>query len=152
MIFDRIENAKNYDCLGAAFQKAFRRMEAYDAAAFVKGKTDVGDGLSLVQIETETRDHAQVSLEAHRKYADVMFLVQGEEVLFYKPTAQLTREKKPYTEEIDALLTEMNDDAQKLRFTPGSFVIFFPQDGHGADGMIDAPKAVRRCVIKVPLN
>ena len=48
MIFDRMENAKQYEALGPAWRAAFAAMERYDAAAFAAGKTEPAPGLAMM--------------------------------------------------------------------------------------------------------
>ena len=90
MIFDRMENAKQYESLGRAWWAAFDAMARYDAAAFAPGKTALPAGLFLSQME-ETLKPVPEAFEAHRKYADLMFMAEGEETVFYTPAAALQR-------------------------------------------------------------
>lgn len=152
MIYDKKENANSYLALGPAFEEAFALMQSYRPEQFEKGKTTFDSGISLVQIETRTRDASAIKMEAHRKFADLMFMAQGEEELFYKPTNELSEITQEYRDDIDALLAAKDADVAKLYLDPDRFAIFLPQDGHAADGMIGEEKDVRRIVIKVPLN
>ncbi len=152
MIYDKKENANAYLSLAPIWKEAFALMRSYDPKNFEKGKTTFDNGLSLVQIETQTREASAIKMEAHRKYADLMFMAEGEETLFYKPTNELSEITQEYREDIDALLAVRDDDVTALYLDPDRFAIFLPQDGHAADGMIGNAKGVRRIVIKVPLN
>ena len=151
MIIDRIENAASYTALGPVWEKAFEIAKNYDVSKFVHGKTDMGDGISLVQLEYETKAKENCLLEAHRKYADLMFIAEGAEVICCKPLDTLTDITTEYDESIEALLAKMNDDVLDLHMTPGTFVVFLPQDAHGAGIAEGAPAKVRRIVSKVPL-
>lgn len=151
MIIDSIKNAGSYAALGPIWEKAFKIAQEYDVANFVHGKTDMGDGITLVQLEYETKAKEESLLEAHQKYADVMFVVEGAEVICYKPADELKNITKPYDESIEALLAKMDDDVLDLHMTPGKFVVFLPQDAHGPGVAEGAPARARRIVIKVPL-
>jgi len=152
MIFDRIENAKSYAALGPAWREALRQMEQYDPAAFCRGKTPFGAGLSMAQLEYETKPASQAALEAHRQYADVMFMAEGEELVYWKPAAALSRISSEYDPETDALLAPLDPDALPLHLTAGMFAVFLPQDAHAPCCILGAPRTVRRVVIKVPLE
>ena len=152
MIIDRIENAQQYAFLGKAWKTAFDAIQNFDSASFEKGKHPIEDGVTLVHIETQTRDRNALKLEAHRRYADVMFLTEGAETLYWKPTADLKEITSEYNPEIEALLATHDDDTMSIPFAPGLFVVFLPQDAHAADGILDEVQTVRRIVVKVPLD
>ena len=148
MIFDRMENAKRYESLGAAWWAAFDLMARYDASAFRTGKTAMPAGLYLSQME-ETLKAAPEAFEAHRRYADLMFMAEGEETVFYTPAAELRRITSAYDAESDCLLAAPQPGAVPLPLGRGTFAAFFPEDAH-APGC--GSGTVRRVVIKVPLD
>jgi len=148
MIFDRMENAKQYESLGRAWWAAFDAMARYDAAAFAPGKTALPAGLFLSQME-ETLKPVPEAFEAHRKYADLMFMAEGEETVFYTPAAALQRITAEYDPARECLLAAPQPGAVPLPLGKGAFAIFFPQDAH-APGCGEG--VVRRVVIKVPLD
>ena len=153
MILDRIENANQYFCMGPQWETAFTAIQQYDPAKFVKGeKIMLDNGVKLLQFEPTTKTRDKVIFEAHRKFADIMFFPAGEEKIAWKPTAELKNITKEYTEEMEALLADLDDDAVEIPMKPGMFVVFLPQDAHGPDIAVGEPAAVRRVVVKVPLD
>ena len=153
MILDTIANTGCYDALGPQWKTAFDAIRTYDPARFQKGEAILLDhGVKLLQFEPTTKPREQVKLEAHRKYADIMIFAAGEEYIAWKPTDQLHNITSPYAGETDALLATMDEDALLLPMKPGMFVVFFPQDAHGPDCTLGESAAVRRIVVKVPLN
>ena len=60
-------------------------------------------GLYLSQME-ETLKAAPEAFEAHRRYADLMFMAEGEETVFYTPAAELREITSAYDAESDCLL------------------------------------------------
>lgn len=153
MIIDRIENASQYFCLGPQWKTALTAMQEYDPAKFQKGEKIMLDhGVKLLQFEPGTKARSDVKFEAHRKFADIMFFAAGEEKIAWKPTAQLQNITTQYTEEMEALLATLDDDALEVPMKPGMFVVFLPQDAHGPDIAIGEPASARRIVIKVPLD
>lgn len=153
MILDRIENASQYFCMGPQWQTALTAIQQYDPAQFVKGeKIMLDNGVKLLQFEPTTKPREKVIFEAHRKFADIMFFPAGEEKIAWKPTAELKNITTQYTEEKEALLAELDDDAVEIPMKPGMFIVFLPQDAHGPDIAVKEPAAVRRCVVKVPLD
>ena len=153
MILDRIENASQYFCMGPQWETALTAIQQYDPAKFVKGeKIMLDNGVKLLQFEPTTKTRDQVKFEAHRKFADIMFFPAGEEKIAWKPTAELQNITTEYTEEMEALLATLDDDAVEVPMKPGMFIVFLPQDAHGPDIAIGEPGPVRRCVVKVPLD
>lgn len=153
MILDRIENASQYFCMGPQWKTALTAIQQYDPAQFVKGeKIMLDNGVKLLQFEPTTKPREKVIFEAHRKFADIMFFPAGEEKIAWKPTADLKNITTQYTEEKEALLAELDDDAVEIPMKPGLFIIFLPQDAHGPDIAVKEPATVRRCVVKVPLD
>ena len=153
MIIDRIENASQYFCLGPQWKTALTAMQEYDPAKFQKGeKIQLDHGVKLLQFEPTTKLRSDVKFEAHRKFADVMFFAGGEEKIAWKPTADLQNVTAEYTEEMEALLATVDEDALEVPMKPGMFIVFLPQDAHAPDIAIGAPASARRIVIKVPLD
>ena len=153
MILDTIANAGCYESLGPQWKTAFDAIRAYDPAQFRKGECILLDnGVKLLQFEPTTKPQHQVKLEAHRKFADLMIFAAGEEYIAWKSTDQLHSITTPYTEETDALLAAMDEDALLLPMKPGMFVVFFPQDAHGPDCVRGDAAPVRRIVVKIPLS
>ena len=153
MILDRIENANQYFCMGPQWETALTAIQQYDPAKFVKGeKIMLDNGVKLLQFEPNTKVRDLVKFEAHRKFADIMFFPAGEEKIAWKPAAELQNITTEYTEEMEALLATLDDDAVEIPMKPGMFIVFLPQDAHGPDIAIGEPGPVRRCVVKVPLD
>ena len=150
MIFDRLENIKQYENVHAGVTKALQAMANYTPENYQTGRVELdGDNvfLSCNQYETITLENAKV--EAHRKYIDVMYMVEGEEFIYVKPTCMLKNIKSEYDSSIDALLATRDDDAIPIRLTAGCFVVLFPQDAHAPACCVDCPISVKKIIGKV---
>lgn len=89
MIADTIEHAGRYFC-AEGITKALQLLRGYTPVDFVPGKHEIdGERLFLIHTEYETEPAEQGLMEAHRKYADVMLMLEGEEALYFKPTGRL---------------------------------------------------------------
>lgn len=152
MIFDRIENADSYSFGVKGWKDAVKLMKSFNPEDFVKGKTPFENGISLVGCEYETKPLENAKMEAHKKYADLMFMAEGEEFLLYTPTDTLKTTLTPYSESIEAALYAQNGNEAKLLLKKGYFAVFLPSDGHSAGVMTAAPEKVRRMVVKIPLD
>ena len=96
-----------------------------------------------------TNDPAEAIFEAHRAYIDVMYMVEGEETIYVKPTSQLSKITKEYDPAGDALLADMDADATPVRLTAGSFIVLMPQDAHAPACWVDEAKGVKKIIGKV---
>ena len=81
-----------------------------------------------------------------------MYMVEGEETIYVKPTERLMTVTKPYSAEIDALLGETDVDATPVRLTAGSFIVLFPQDAHTPACHTDGLHRVKKIIGKVALD
>ncbi len=92
-------------------------------------------------------------VEAHRRYIDIHVVITGEECYRYYPLEHLESERA-YDEENDAELFHKNVEATaSARLRPGSFIAFFPQDGHVPmlphNGQ---PTTVKKIVVKIAMD
>jgi YhcH/YjgK/YiaL family protein len=152
MVIDRLEHAKMYESLGEDIAEALRFFEKYqDDGEDLPAQTELRGGRILVKgVNYTTEAKSPGRMEAHRKYIDVMYVVEGEERIFYKPFAEAEGEATPYDEGKECALVPVDADAASLRFSEGHFLIFFPQDGHLAAQLWQKPCKVRKFIAKVP--
>ena len=152
MIFDQMKNASCYQGILPAVTTALEKMATYTPDNYPGGKVTIdGDNLFLLLNTYETRDPAAAQFEAHEKYIDVMYMVEGEEIIYVKPTEALSTITKEYDPAIDALLAKLDSDAAPVRLTAGSFVVLFPQDAHAPACYDTAPQTVKKIIGKVKI-
>ena len=152
MIFDQMKNASCYQGILPAVTTALEKMAAYTPDNYPGGKVTIdGDNLFLLLNTYETRDPAAAQFEAHEKYIDVMYMVEGEEIIYVKPTDALREITKAYDPAIDALLAKLDDDAIPVRLTAGTFVVLFPQDAHAPACYDKASQTVKKIIGKVKI-
>ncbi len=154
MVIDRLEHAKLYDSLSEDIAGTLRFFENYqDDGNDLSAQTKLDGGRILVKgVNYLTAEKSPDRMEAHRKYIDVMYVVEGEERIFYKPFAEAKGAVTPYSEEKECALAPIDADAGSMRFAEGHFLIFFPQDGHLAAQIWDKPCKVRKFIAKIPVT
>ena len=131
MILDTMENAKQYAGLHPNIDRVLQAMQAYTPENYPGGRVELdGNNLFMLLNNYETYDAQGALSEAHRKYIDVFYMVEGEETIYVKPTAQLKNVTAEYDGDKDCLLADTDEDATPVHLTAGSFVILFPQDAH----------------------
>ena len=152
MILDIIDNAASYAGLHAGIDLALKAVAAYTPDNYETGRIEIdGDKVFLNRNAYTTADPANAKFEAHRAYADVMYMVEGEETIYVKPTSQLSNITSEYDANGDYLLADFDKDATPVHLTAGSFVILLPQDAHAPNCWVDGPKNVKKIVGKVLL-
>lgn len=154
MVIDQLEHADQYAPLGRgiAAALAFFRQYRNDGADLPERTVLKGEKLFVNGVNYTTAQNPARQLEAHRKYVDVMYVVEGEERIFYKPFANVARVTMPYDAEKECALAALDGDAATLKFSAGQFLIFFPQDAHLAAQLWDGPVKVRKFIAKVALD
>jgi len=146
MIVDQLKNAALYK-----FDKKLARALDYlaktDFSKLPTGKVviDGAEMFALVQ-NYETRLREKCRFEAHRKYIDVQYVVEGTEQMGYAHVAAL-QSAAPHDAEKDAEM--FTGEGSFIAAPAGTFLIFFPEDGHMPGVAIGKPKPVRKVVLKV---
>ena len=154
MVIDRLDHAAQYYALGKGIETALQWFAAYvDDGAALPAKTVLdGEKIFVNGVNYTSEAKPQGQLEAHRKYIDIMYVVEGEERFFYKPFDECSRVTMPYDADKECALAQIDADAAQHRFCAGHFLIFFPQDGHLAAQLWDKPCKVRKFIAKVAVD
>lgn len=150
MILDQIKNASFYKDVLPAITVALEKMASYAPDHYPVGRVNIdGDDLFLLLNDYQTHAPEEALFEAHQKYIDVMYMVEGEEIIYVKPTETLSAVTQPYDPEKDVLLAKLDCDATPVRLTAGSFIVLFPQDAHAPACFETAPGNVKKIIAKV---
>ena len=87
--------------------------------------------------------------EAHRKYFDIQYVAEGEEVFGYEPLDNLTPAME-YDKERDLIFYEEPDQSSSIVLKAGDFAIVPPEDGHAPRRMTkNGACQVKKIVVKV---
>ena len=147
MIIDKIENATIYKNLGERIKKSFDYITQTDLKNLASGKYEIdGENIFALISEYKTKPESEGKLEAHRKYIDVQYVIDGEELMGYAP---LNGQEilDPYKEENDIVF--FKGDKSFTKITAGMFAIFFPEDVHMPGISTGKISDVKKLVIKV---
>jgi len=152
MIVDKIENADVYVKLSGAITKALEILRDKELIEKDDGRYDVdGDNLYYLVQRYTTKPVEQCKLEAHRRYIDIQFVADGEEIMGYRPLDNLDVQT-PYNPEKDIILYKKPDNITEIKLGCGMFAVLFPQDAHMPKCQIDGPSSVHKVVVKVKIN
>ena len=150
MILGALNCKNDYKSLSDNIIKVLDAAKGYTADNFKKGRVDIdGDSVYMNFAEYKTHTLSEGSAEAHRKYIDVMCMIEGRETIYVKNVDALKKVTKEYTPEIDALLADVDADATPVVLEKGSFIILFPQDTHAPGCISESSCNVKKIIGKV---
>jgi len=153
MIYDTISYADRYRGLHPGIDCVLKEVIAYTPENYPGGRVDLkGDDLYLNLAEYDTHGIEAGLAEAHREYIDVMYMVEGTEVIYVKPVDRLRHVTKEYDPVIEALLADIDEDGCEIRLEKGDFVILFPEDAHAPACHADGQVHVKKIIGKVKIN
>lgn len=145
MIFDTLENIKNYEGLGRVYT-ALEFLSKTDFTKMELGRYELsGDDIFYMVQRYETDPDKMIS-EAHKKYIDIQFMVDGEEIIGVAPISceKTETEAKP---ENDVWFYECK--TEPLTLIKNSFMVLYPNDLHCPGVAVDGAKACHKVVVKV---
>jgi biofilm protein TabA len=150
MITDTLENAAIYKRLGKNFEKAFDFLQQADLNSFPLGKHVIdGDRVFMILSEYTTKLLSDARWEAHRVYADIQLLLDGEEKIGYAPLASM-KVTEDYDRAKDILFLRGCGDYTTI--SPGVFTVFFPHDAHQPGVALGNQQVVKKLVVKVRMG
>ncbi|MBP1541874.1 MAG: YhcH/YjgK/YiaL family protein [Prevotella sp.] len=146
MIIDTLENLKKYESLNPLFPKVVAFLEANNLNELEAGKHEIEGKDLFVNVQMakgKTPDEAVI--ETHDKMIDIQIPLSAAETFGYTPREALPAAE--YNAEKD--ITKIPGLAAQSYVTaqPGSFCIFFPQDGH-APCIASVPE-IKKAIFKV---
>lgn len=151
MIIDTIDNWREYAQGDPRLRPGFVFITETFEPSMKDGRYDLPDGAGYANVESyQTRPAAEGKFEAHRKYADIQYLLTGAEVIEWSPLSGL-EVVDPYGEQRDAGFYRASGDVTCLVLTPRRFAVFFPPDAHKPGCAIAEPVDVRKIIAKIRL-
>jgi biofilm protein TabA len=112
------------------------------------GKHEVaGENLFYMINQYVTKEAESVKFEAHRKYIDLQYVTEGEEIIGVSDF-EYASETDPYIAEKDIAFYIVSK-AEYHKATASEFFVFFPEDLHQPGVMAKDPQKVRKVVFKI---
>lgn len=152
MYYSNIEDPVNDIFMTEKFQQCLAFMK--------KEYTQPMNDVTELQLNNQITAHFQaydtvaykdIQFESHRKYYDIQFVLQGQEIIALSKPTEL-KVSTEYDEKNDIIFY---DDADKINsqliLKTGDFAILGVADVHKPKLVITSPEAVRKIVIKVPI-
>lgn len=150
MILDSLDKFELYLKINTHFKKAFKYLKEIQLDNFEFGKKIIEqDYVFAINNEYDTKNKEGSYLEGHKKYIDIQYMVEGEELIGYSSLA----DQKVQTEyKRDTDLIFFSDPSETfIKLKKGMFAIFYPEDLHMPGIMTDKPQTIKKVVIKVKI-
>lgn len=152
MIFDNQKNAQIYFSLCPKIQKGLEFLLQKNLKILPVGKYEIsGDEIFALVQEYETKESAK--FEAHRKFIDIQFIIDGAETLGVCEISNCNQ-STGYDEVRDLEFFNSYNEFAANFFTAneGDFAIFFPNDAHMPALSVKNKSKVKKVVVKVAFN
>lgn len=148
MIFDRLSNASNYYGVTTLIEKGFRFLDRPDLASLEDGVHEIqGRDVYAIIARGTGVGRERAMLEAHRKYLDIQYVIDGADTIGWLERDFVERVKEPYDEEKD-LEFFFDRPETWVQVPTGSFAVFLPQDIHAP---LATNQYAHKAVVKVKL-
>lgn len=144
---DYQEFYRQYSANKETWDKAFAFLKNTDLKTLAAGKHAIDGELVFASVtENPSKDFDSTSWESHKKYIDLQYVIEGEELIGIHPAAKAT-----VTKGYDARKDVMNYTVVGKAFsaTPDTFFLFFPSDAHRPNITPGGNKVVKKIVIKI---
>lgn len=145
MILCPFKELRRYSAVIPKLEEAIKTIEAlpnYEVATY-----PLSCGKVMVQAGT-TKPLEGALLEAHRKFLDIQYILEGGEVVGWAPTDSLTPDGI-FNEEKDVGMYTGKSTA--ITVPAGYCYVVFPEDAHAPGKHLDAPNAYKKIVVKLAL-
>lgn len=145
MVIDTLDNLEKYESLNPLFSKVVEFIKKNDLKTLATGKTLIaGDDLFVNITTANGKSPEEAILETHKKMIDIQIPLSSAETYGYTPLCLLPEAEYNAGKDI----TKYEGAAQSyVTAEPGSFAIFFPQDGHAP--CICAEKEIKKAIFKI---
>ncbi len=150
MIVSNLSDTKNYTYLNTSFRKALNYLKKNDLSKATNGRYEIdGDRIFALVNEYKPKPHVDLQWEIHNQYADIHYILNGEEKIGISNISNLEKISE-YIPEKDA--TFYSGTGQFISLKKGEFMILFPNEAHVSGLESDIITQVKKIVIKVRIN
>lgn len=148
MILSDLKYSERIEMLHPLSKRAFDYVKTHDLLHTPCGRIELeADDLFINNVNPESVAIDQQVLEVHREYIDIHILLEGEEIIGWKPLCDAKDERKEYSESDDCAL--YGDKCfTPIKLFPGQFAIVWPEDAHAP---LIGEGTIRKLIVKVKI-
>ncbi|MCF2661913.1 YhcH/YjgK/YiaL family protein [Pseudoflavonifractor phocaeensis] len=147
MIYDSLKHLEAYKGIHPGVYRGLELLRDTDFSKLEDGRHEVaGDDLFFLLQSYDTKE-VNDSPEAHKKYADIQFLISGQEKIGVGALEDMTElvEARP-----EGDIWFYHGPVDEITLAGDKFAVLFPGDAHAPCIAVDgAPVPCRKCVVKV---
>lgn len=146
MIFDTLKNVDNYKGLGRVYE-ALKFLAETDFTKIDLGRYELQGDDIFYMVQSYDTDPDKTISEGHKKYIDIQFMVEGEEII---GVADIDDEKELTEAKEENDVWFYNCKTEPLTLSAGKYMVLYPNDLH-CPGVATKGKAMtcRKVVVKV---
>lgn len=149
MIYDRKSNLEQYRGISKNLDFAIEYIMKTDFSRSEEGRyTILGDRVFAMVQTPDTKSRSVAKWEAHKKYMDIQFLIEGDESIGFQTLETLTI-FQDYDTEKDIVFFDDNGLGFFVPLKGNDFVICFPQDAHMPLIQGSKSERIKKVVVKV---
>lgn len=151
MIKDNLQHIDYYNYLSPGIYFGLKYLKDTDFSKMENGKYELKEGKVYAIIQDySSKPESEGKFEAHRKYIDIQFIIEGEERIGVGKLEDF-QEVTEYDEEKDIVFLTPKDEAKTdfVKVVTGEYMILLPKDVHMPSIAVDSPSYVKKVVIKV---
>ena len=150
MIICEYSELKKYESILPMLEHALACVEELRGNGFPTGRHEYEGGFLFVQRGT-TQPFSADLYEAHRKYIDIQYMIEGGETAYYAPINGLEVNKE-YDEEKEVIFfTKHGAKGTPMQITPGMCWVAYPEDAHMPCRCGEESNDYLKIVMKLPL-
>lgn len=147
MILDNIRHFAIYDDF-QALAKVLSYMSGISSENFPDESVHLdGKNIFVNPVCLQTKPENECLYEAHRKYADIHFIVEGCEKIIVSDIDSVTAVQS-FNEERDIGFYTCKSGTICI-LKPGDFLVCYPQDAHKVAIAVDSPAPIKKLVGKI---
>ena len=146
MIFDTLKNVDNYKGLGRVYT-ALKFLAETDFTKIDLGRYELQGDDIFYMVQSYDTDPDKTISEAHKKYIDIQYMVEGEEII---GVADISSEKELAEAKEENDVWFYNCKTELLVLSAGKYMVLYPNDLH-CPGVATNGTAMtcRKVVVKV---
>jgi biofilm protein TabA len=158
MVLDQLSEHRRYVTLHPAFSRAFEFLTHVDWNGLLPASSEQasyntrlpidGDRMYVSIDVAQGRGREGARLEAHRRYIDIQFTIDGHEEIGWKPVDDCASTAVAFDAAKD--ITFFHDRPECWLSVPaGRFAIFFPEDAHAPLG---GRGVMKKAIVKIAID
>lgn len=150
MIYGNKNQIEEFAFLDEKVKTCFEYIASHDLYAMQPGRYEIdGDRIFLNLEEFETIPAEGRDFEAHKRYLDLFYIVDGAEQVDVSFIQKLRN--NGYEEARDRMSLD-GDAACSLVLSEGDFLICYPHDGHRPAICVGEPAQIKKAVFKIQIE